>query len=69
MQYCEMHFYVKQPNLIQCTYLSSVSIIGPDTNLIQRTYLSSVFIIGPDTKIKLIITYPASCGRNFDEVI
>lgn len=29
----------------------------------------SVFIIGPDSKIKLIITYPASCGRNFDEII
>lgn len=29
----------------------------------------SVFIIGPDKKVKLIITYPASCGRNFDEVL
>jgi alkyl hydroperoxide reductase subunit AhpC len=29
----------------------------------------SVFVIGPDKKIKLIITYPASCGRNFDEVV
>lgn len=29
----------------------------------------SVFIIGPDKKIKLTITYPASTGRNFDEVI
>lgn len=29
----------------------------------------SVFIIGPDKKVKLIITYPASTGRNFDEII
>ncbi len=29
----------------------------------------SVFIIGPDKKIKLMITYPASTGRNFDEII
>jgi len=29
----------------------------------------SVFIIGPDKKIKLTITYPASTGRNFDEIL
>ena len=29
----------------------------------------SVFVIGPDKKVKLMITYPASTGRNFDEVI
>ncbi|MBX3361335.1 MAG: peroxiredoxin [Phycisphaeraceae bacterium] len=29
----------------------------------------SVFIIGPDKKVKLTITYPASTGRNFDEVL
>ena len=29
----------------------------------------SVFIIGPDKKVKLIITYPASTGRNFDEIL
>jgi alkyl hydroperoxide reductase subunit AhpC len=29
----------------------------------------SVFIIGPDKKIKLSITYPASTGRNFDEIL
>ncbi|MBG56247.1 MAG: peroxiredoxin [Deltaproteobacteria bacterium] len=29
----------------------------------------SVFIIGPDKIIKLSITYPASTGRNFDEVL
>ncbi len=29
----------------------------------------SVFIIGPDKKIKLMITYPASTGRNFEEIL
>ena len=29
----------------------------------------SVFVIGPDKKVKISITYPASTGRNFDEVL
>jgi len=29
----------------------------------------SVFIIDPSKKIRWIITYPASCGRNFDEIL
>jgi alkyl hydroperoxide reductase subunit AhpC len=29
----------------------------------------SVFVIGGDNKVKLILTYPASTGRNFDEVL
>ncbi len=29
----------------------------------------SVFVIGPDKKVKLKIEYPASTGRNFDEII
>jgi thioredoxin-dependent peroxiredoxin len=29
----------------------------------------SVFVIGPDKKVKLTITYPASAGRNFDEIL
>ena len=29
----------------------------------------SVFVIGPDKKVKLSLTYPASTGRNFDEVL
>jgi alkyl hydroperoxide reductase subunit AhpC len=29
----------------------------------------AVFIIGPDKKVKLTLTYPASTGRNFDEIL
>src|SRR5579859_4647817 len=29
----------------------------------------SVFVVGPDKKIKLMITYPASTGRNFQEIL
>jgi thioredoxin-dependent peroxiredoxin len=29
----------------------------------------SVYVIGPDKKVKLMITYPASTGRNFDELL
>jgi alkyl hydroperoxide reductase subunit AhpC len=31
--------------------------------------IRSVFIVGPDKKIKLILTYPMTTGRNFDEVL
>src|SRR5512143_2265837 len=31
--------------------------------------IRSVFVIGPDKKVKLILTYPMSTGRNFDEVL
>ncbi|MBL0921942.1 MAG: peroxiredoxin [Phycisphaerales bacterium] len=38
-------------------------------NASDTVTVRSVFIIGPDKKVKLIITYPASTGRNFDEVL
>jgi alkyl hydroperoxide reductase subunit AhpC len=31
--------------------------------------IRSVFVVGPDKKIKLILTYPMTTGRNFDEVL
>ena len=37
----------------------------PATNQTVR----SVFVIGPDKKIKLMLTYPMSTGRNFDEIL
>ncbi|WP_346236310.1 peroxiredoxin [Niabella insulamsoli] len=38
-------------------------------NASEKATVRSLFIIGPDKKIKLIITYPASTGRNFNEVL
>jgi len=41
--------------------------IHPNAN--DTLTVRSVFVIGPDKKVKLMITYPASTGRNFDEVL
>ena len=38
-------------------------------NASDTVTVRSVFVIGPDRKIKLTLTYPASTGRNFDEVL
>jgi alkyl hydroperoxide reductase subunit AhpC len=38
-------------------------------NASETATVRSLFIIGPDKKIKLMITYPASTGRNFHEVL
>jgi thioredoxin-dependent peroxiredoxin len=35
----------------------------------EKLTVRSVFIIGPDKKVKLIITYPATTGRNVDELL
>jgi alkyl hydroperoxide reductase subunit AhpC len=39
------------------------------TALADVLTVRSVYIIGPDNKVKLSLTYPASTGRNFDEVL
>ncbi len=41
--------------------------IHPNAN--DTLTVRSVYVIGPDNKIKLELTYPASTGRNFDEVL
>ena len=35
----------------------------------QNSTLRNVFVIGPDKKIKLVLIYPMTTGRNFDEVL
>ena len=40
-----------------------------DQNAADTQTVRSVFVIGPDKKIKLSLTYPASTGRNFDEIL
>ncbi len=38
-------------------------------NASDTATVRSVFVVGPDKKIKLSLTYPASTGRNFDEIL
>src|SRR6266487_997668 len=38
-------------------------------NAADNATVRSVFVVGPDKKIKLVLTYPMSTGRNFDEVL
>ncbi|MFN0289986.1 peroxiredoxin [Pedobacter helvus] len=38
-------------------------------NASETLTVRSLFVIGPDKKVKLMITYPASTGRNFNEVL
>jgi alkyl hydroperoxide reductase subunit AhpC len=42
-------------------------LIHPNAN--DTLTVRSVFVIGADNKVKLIITYPASTGRNFAEIL
>lgn len=41
--------------------------IHPNAN--DTLTVRSVFIVGPDKKVKLTLTYPASTGRNVDEIL
>ena len=41
--------------------------IHPNAN--DTLTVRSVFVIGPDNKVKLTLSYPASTGRNFEEII
>ena len=45
----------------------SYGMIHPNAN--DTLTVRSVFVIGPDKKVKLIISYPASTGRNFFEIL
>jgi alkyl hydroperoxide reductase subunit AhpC len=40
-----------------------------DRTAAQNATLRNVFVIGPDKKVKLILVYPMTTGRNFDEVL
>lgn len=76
--------WIKDINEISKTSVEFPIIADPDRKvsylygMISQNHLNdagmpvtvrSVFIIGPDKKVKTIITYPASTGRNFDEII
>ncbi|NGY35953.1 peroxiredoxin [Flavobacterium sp. XN-5] len=49
------------------TIANLYDMIHPNAN--DTFTVRSVFIIGPDKKVKLTLTYPASTGRNFDELL
>jgi alkyl hydroperoxide reductase subunit AhpC len=38
-------------------------------NALDNLTVRTVFVVGPDKKLKLNLTYPASTGRNFDEIL
>jgi alkyl hydroperoxide reductase subunit AhpC len=40
-----------------------------DRTAVDNQTVRNVFVVGPDKKIKLILVYPMTTGRNFDEVI
>ena len=49
------------------TVATLYDMIHPNAN--DTLTVRSVFVIGADNKVKLTLTYPASTGRNFDEII
>lgn len=72
--------WIKDINETQNTTMNFPMIADPDKkiselydmihpNASDKLTVRSVFVIGPDKKIKLTITYPASTGRNFDELL
>lgn len=72
--------WVKDINETQSCTVDFPIIADPDRNVAtlydmihpnasENFTVRSLFIIGPDKKVKLIITYPASTGRNFYEVL
>lgn len=72
--------WVKDINETQKTTVNFPLIADPDRtvanlygmihpNSSENFTVRSLFIIGPDKKVKLTITYPASTGRNFHEVL
>ena len=74
------HGWIKDINETQNTVVNFPIIADPDRkvsdlydmihpNADDTLTVRSVFIIGPDKKVKLILTYPASTGRNFDELL
>src|SRR3954468_23285313 len=49
------------------TIASLYDMIHPNAS--DTATVRSVFVIGPDHKVKLMLTYPASTGRNFQEIL
>jgi alkyl hydroperoxide reductase subunit AhpC len=64
-QFCSVDFpIIADENRVVATLYDMIH-----PNASESFTVRSLFIIGPDKKVKLIITYPASTGRNFLEVL
>ncbi|HSU29025.1 MAG TPA: peroxiredoxin [Chitinophagaceae bacterium] len=64
-QHCEVNFpIIADPDR---TVANLYDMIHPNVN--ENFTVRALFVIGPDKKIKLMITYPQSTGRNFVEVL
>lgn len=74
------HGWVSDINETQNTTMNFPLIADPDKavasmydmihpNEDDKATVRSVFVIGPDKKVKLTLTYPASTGRNFAEIL
>jgi thioredoxin-dependent peroxiredoxin len=72
--------WIKDINETQNTTVNFPLIADPDRNVAtlydmihpnasEKATVRSVFVIGPDKKVKLTLTYPASTGRNFQEIL
>ena len=72
--------WIKDINETQNTKVNFPMIADPERKIAQlydmldptskdNLTARSVYVIGPDKKVKLMITYPASTGRNFDEIL
>ena len=64
-QRCTMNFPIIADENRQVA--SAYDMIHPNAD--DKATVRSVFIIGPDKRIKLTLTYPASTGRNFEEIL
>ena len=51
------------------TKIIGLSVDPVDNHAADNATVRSVFVIGPDKKIKAMLVYPMSTGRNFDEVL
>ena len=74
------HEWIKDINETQNTTVNFPIIADPEKkvallydmihpNASENFTVRSVFVIGPDKKVKLTLTYPASTGRNFEELL
>ncbi len=64
-QKCEVNFPIIADE--DRTVSNLYGMIHPNAS--ETFTVRSLFVIGPDKKVKLMITYPASTGRNFNEVL